>query len=35
MTLRGWAQGDGHRIGFGACSGKVLPAPEPASGNEG
>ena len=27
MTLRGWARGDGHRIGFGACTGKVLPAP--------
>jgi len=26
LTLRGWCQGDGYRIGFGACSGKVLPA---------
>ncbi len=26
LTLRGAAQGDGYRIGFGACSGKVLPA---------
>ena len=34
MTLRGWAQGDGHRIGFGACAGKVLPAPDPVSWNE-
>ena len=34
MTLRGWAQGDGHRIGFGACAGKVLPAPDPVSLNE-
>jgi fumarylacetoacetase len=28
LTLKGWAQGDGHRIGFGACTGTVLPAPE-------
>ena len=28
VTLRGWAQGEGHRIGFGECSGKVLPALE-------
>lgn len=28
VTLRGWAQGEGHRIGFGACSGTVLPALE-------
>ena len=34
MTLRGWARGDGHRIGFGACVGKVLPAPDPASCDE-
>lgn len=26
LTLRGHAQGDGFRIGFGACSGKILPA---------
>lgn len=26
LTLRGWCQGDGYRIGFGLCSGKVLPA---------
>ncbi|MCX7643780.1 MAG: fumarylacetoacetase [Rhodobacteraceae bacterium] len=31
VTLRGWAQGDGYRIGFGACSGTGLPAhAEPA-----
>lgn len=31
LTLRGAAQGDGYRIGFGACSGKVLPAvPQPS-----
>ena len=26
ITLRGHCAGDGYRIGFGACSGKVLPA---------
>jgi fumarylacetoacetase len=26
LTLRGHATGDGYRIGFGACTGKVLPA---------
>ncbi|ATX67626.1 fumarylacetoacetase [Roseinatronobacter bogoriensis] len=26
ITLRGSAQGDGYRIGFGACEGTVLPA---------
>ena len=26
MTLRGHAQGDGYRIGFGDCAGKVIPA---------
>lgn len=26
VTLRGWAQGDGYRVGFGACSGTVRPA---------
>ena len=26
LTLRGHAQGDGYRIGFGACAGKVIPA---------
>ena len=26
MHLKGHAQGDGYRIGFGACSGKILPA---------
>ena len=25
LTLRGHAQGDGYRIGFGACAGKVIP----------
>jgi fumarylacetoacetase len=26
LTLRGHAQGDGYRIGFGDCAGQVLPA---------
>lgn len=26
LTLRGHAQGDGYRIGFGDCTGKVIPA---------
>jgi fumarylacetoacetase len=26
LTLRGWCEGDGYRIGFGECAGKVLPA---------
>lgn len=26
LTLTGAAKGDGYRIGFGACSGKILPA---------
>ncbi len=28
LTLKGFAQGDGYRIGFGDCTGKVLPALE-------
>lgn len=28
VTLRGWAQGDGYRIGFGECAGRILPARE-------
>jgi len=31
LTLRGHAQGDGYRIGFGECSGTLLPAREPAN----
>ncbi|MCA1775630.1 MAG: fumarylacetoacetase [Loktanella sp.] len=27
LTLKGHAQGDGYRIGFGACTGTILPAP--------
>ena len=26
VTLRGYCQGDGFRVGFGECSGKVLTA---------
>lgn len=28
LTLTGWAQGDGFRVGFGECTGKILPAPD-------
>jgi len=28
LTLTGWAQGDGYRVGFGECTGRILPAPE-------
>ncbi len=28
VTLTGWARGDGFRIGFGACEGTILPAPD-------
>jgi fumarylacetoacetase len=30
VTLAGWCQGDAYRVGFGVCSGKILPA-RPAS----
>jgi fumarylacetoacetase len=26
IILRGWCQGDGYRVGFGNCAGKILPA---------
>ncbi|WP_322068620.1 fumarylacetoacetase [Paraburkholderia bannensis] len=26
LTLAGWCQGDGYRVGFGECVGKILPA---------
>jgi fumarylacetoacetase len=29
LQLRGWCQADGYRIGFGPCSGKVMPARAP------
>lgn len=28
LTLKGHAQGDGYRIGFGDCSGTILPSPD-------
>ena len=28
LTITGYAQGDGYRIGFGACTGAILPAPD-------
>ena len=28
LTIRGWAQGDGYRIGIGEVTGTVLPASE-------
>ncbi len=31
LTLRGWCEGEGHRIGFGDCAGVILPA-KPFSG---
>ncbi|MNN24514.1 hypothetical protein D3C81_1379490 [compost metagenome] len=26
VTMTGWCQGDGYRVGFGEVSGKILPA---------
>ena len=26
VTLTGWCQGNGHRVGFGECTGKIEPA---------
>jgi fumarylacetoacetase len=26
VELTGWCQGDGYRVGFGTCSGSILPA---------
>ncbi|MBC7203166.1 MAG: hypothetical protein H5U29_06525, partial [Pusillimonas sp.] len=26
IRLTGWCQGDGYRVGFGNCEGRVLPA---------
>ena len=31
LTLTGWAQGDGYRVGFGECTGKIDPAPRKAA----
>lgn len=30
LILSGWSQGDGFRIGFGECRGRILPAPDRA-----
>ena len=27
ITLSGYCQGEGYRVGFGECTGRVLPAP--------
>jgi len=27
VIMRGWCQGEGFKVGFGACEGRVLPAP--------
>jgi fumarylacetoacetase len=32
ITLKGHAKGDGYRIGFGDCAGKILPAPAKKAG---
>ena len=26
LTITGWCQGDGYRVGFGDVSGRILPA---------
>ena len=26
VTMTGWCQGDGYRVGFGCCTAKVIPA---------
>jgi fumarylacetoacetase len=31
LTLTGWAQGDGYRVGFGTLTGEVVPAPHEVS----
>ncbi|TYO91479.1 fumarylacetoacetase [Oceanicella actignis] len=28
VVMRGWAQGEGWRVGFGECAGRILPAPD-------
>ena len=30
VTLRGYCQGPGYRVGFGECIGQVLPSSEPS-----
>src|ERR1700730_17918590 len=34
LTLLGWCQGDGYRVGFGSCVGTILPALEVASSED-
>jgi fumarylacetoacetase len=29
ITMTGWCEGDGYRVGFGECSGRILPATSP------
>ncbi len=35
ITMTGWCQGDGYRIGFGEVTGKILPARELPASNPG
>jgi len=28
LTLSGWCQGDGYRVGFGEVTGRILPSPQ-------
>ena len=28
VTMTGWCEGDGYRVGFGECAGTILPANE-------
>jgi len=35
VTLRGWCQGNGYRVGFGTCAGTILPALDVAADNNG
>jgi fumarylacetoacetase len=35
LTLRGWCQGNGYRVGFGTCVGTILPAPDVVAENNG
>ncbi len=30
IVLRGWCQGEGYRVGFGSCAGRIEPASESA-----
>jgi fumarylacetoacetase len=35
LTLTGWCQGGGYRIGFGSCVGAILPALEVPATEDG